>query len=102
MSIPVWKSPFATEQTFVTFLRGRTNVTPLVPSTSMANLDEESLPDTKAKDIYAYIRTFKSSAPDLKFGEAGQELIAVAGLSRHLTPFAELALRPLGRHAPRG
>ena len=66
MSIPGWKSPFATEQTFVTFLRGRTNVTPLVPSTSMANLDEESLPDTKAKDIYAYIRTFKSTAPDLK------------------------------------
>ena len=56
----------ATEQTFVTFLRGRANVTPLVPSTSMPNFGEESLPDKKAKDIYAYIRTFKSSAPDLK------------------------------------
>lgn len=56
----------ATEQTFVTFLRGRANVTPLVPSTSMPNFGENSLPDRKAKDIYAYIRTFKSSAPPLK------------------------------------
>ena len=32
----------------------------------MPNFGEESLPDKKAKDIYAYIRTFKSSAPDLK------------------------------------
>jgi hypothetical protein len=56
----------ATEQTFVTFLRGRANVAPVVPSTSMPNFGEASLPDKKAKDIYAYIRTFKSSAPDLK------------------------------------
>ena len=56
----------ATEQAFVTFLRGRANVAPVVPSTSMPNFGEESLPDKKAKDIYAYIRTFKSSAPDLK------------------------------------
>src|SRR6202046_1913716 len=56
----------ATEQAFVTFLRGRANVAPVVPSTSMPNFGEESLPDKKAKDIYAYIRTFKSSAPDWK------------------------------------
>jgi mono/diheme cytochrome c family protein len=56
----------STEQVFLKFLRGRANVAPLVPSTSMPNFGEESLPDNKAKDIYAYIRTFKSSAPDLK------------------------------------
>jgi mono/diheme cytochrome c family protein len=56
----------ATEQGFITFLRGRANVTPVVPSTSMPNFGVDSLPDKKAKDIYAYIRTFKSSAPDLK------------------------------------
>lgn len=56
----------ATEQSFITFLRGRANVAPLVPSTSMPNFGEGSLPDKQAKDIYAYIRTFKSSAPDLK------------------------------------
>ena len=56
----------ATEQSFLTFLRGRANVAPLPPSTSMPNFGEGSLSDKQAKDIYAYIRTFKSSAPDLK------------------------------------
>ena len=32
----------------------------------MPNFSEASLSDKQAKDIYAYIRTFKSSAPDLK------------------------------------
>jgi mono/diheme cytochrome c family protein len=56
----------ATEQSFLTFLRGRANVAPLPPSTSMPNFGEASLSDKQAKDIYAYIRTFKSSAPELK------------------------------------
>lgn len=55
-----------TEQEFLTFLRGRANVAPVVPSTSMPNFGETSLPDKQAKDIYAYIRSFKSTAPDLK------------------------------------
>ena len=56
----------STEQAFLTFLRGRANVAPLVPSTSMPNFSENSMSDKQAKDIYAYIRTFKSTAPDLK------------------------------------
>ena len=56
----------STEQAFLTFLRGRANVAPLVPSTSMPNFGENSMSDKQAKDIYAYIRTFKSSAPPLK------------------------------------
>ncbi len=56
----------ATEQTFLTFLRGRANVAPVIPSESMPNFAASSLPDKQAKDIYAYIRTFKSSAPELK------------------------------------
>ena len=55
----------STEQSFLAFLRGRANVAPLVPSTSMPNFSQSSLPDKQAKDIYAYIRTFKSSAPEL-------------------------------------
>ncbi len=55
-----------TEQGFLTFLRGRANVAPLAPSTSMPNFAESELSDKQAKDIYAYIRTFKSSAPALK------------------------------------
>jgi mono/diheme cytochrome c family protein len=56
----------ANEQEFVTFLRGRVNVAPVAPSTAMPNFSAETLPDQKAKDIYAYIRTFTSSAPELK------------------------------------
>jgi mono/diheme cytochrome c family protein len=56
----------STEQAFIRFLRGRANVTPIVPSTSMPNFAEESLSDKQAKDIYAYIRTFKSTAPEVK------------------------------------
>ena len=56
----------ATEQGFITFLRARANVAPLAPSTSMPSFAESALSDKQAKDIYAYIRTFKSSAPELK------------------------------------
>ena len=56
----------ASEQGFLTFLRGRANVAPHAPSTSMPSFSENALSDKQAKDIYAYIRTFKSSAPELK------------------------------------
>jgi len=56
----------ATEQGFVTFLRARANVAPVPPSTGMPSFSEASMSDRQAKDIYAYIRTFKSSAPELK------------------------------------
>jgi mono/diheme cytochrome c family protein len=56
----------STEQSFITFLRGRANVAPVTPSTSMPNFGVDSMSDQQAKDIYAYIRTFKSTAPDLK------------------------------------
>jgi mono/diheme cytochrome c family protein len=55
-----------TEDRFISFLRGRANVAPIVPSTSMPNFGEKALSDKQAKDIYAYIRTFKSTAPELK------------------------------------
>lgn len=54
------------EQTFLTFLRERANIAPVTPSGSMPNFSEKVLPDPKAKDIYAYIRTFKSTAPQSK------------------------------------
>jgi mono/diheme cytochrome c family protein len=55
-----------TEDRFISFLRGRANVAPIVPVTSMPNFAEASLSDKQAKDVYAYIRTFKSTAPELK------------------------------------
>ena len=56
----------ATEQGFILFLRGRANVAPEEKSTSMPNFAANTLSDKQAKDIYAYIRTFKSTAPPLK------------------------------------
>ena len=53
----------ATESNFIAFLRGRANVAPLQPSTSMPNYSATTLSDAQARDIYAHIRTFKSNAP---------------------------------------
>lgn len=66
----------STEQAFLTFLRGRANVAPETPSTSMPNFSENSMSDKQAKDIYAYIRTFKSTAPpDVKDAAALTEIV---------------------------
>lgn len=56
----------ANETNFITFLRLRADQAPLLPATRMPNYPENSLSDRQAKDIYAYIRSFKSSAPELK------------------------------------
>ena len=34
------------------------------PATSMPNFSASTLSDAQAKDIYAYIRTFRSHAPE--------------------------------------
>ena len=61
------RSPvLASEEAFLRFLRGRATISPAVSSTSMPSYGVSSLSDQKAKDIYAYIRTFKSTAPELK------------------------------------
>lgn len=61
--VPNWPANLATESSFLAFLRGRANQAPAQPSTSMPNYSAETLNDAQAKDIYAYIRTFKSNAP---------------------------------------
>jgi mono/diheme cytochrome c family protein len=59
-------SPLLTsEQTFITYLRLRADQAPVLPSTRMPNFPESSLSDADAKDIYAYIRTFRLDAPDV-------------------------------------
>ena len=68
-----------TEQAFLTFLRGRANVAPVTPSTNMPNFSEASMSDKQAKDIYAYIRTFKSTAPpDVKDAPAMAAILEAA------------------------
>jgi mono/diheme cytochrome c family protein len=59
-----WSANLATESSFIAFLRGRANVAPVQPSTSMPNFSADTLSDAQAKDIYAYIRTFRSHAPE--------------------------------------
>ena len=61
-----WSRNLESEESFIRFLRARSNIAPVQPSTSMPSFGESTMSDSRAKDIYAYIRTFKSSAPDLK------------------------------------
>jgi mono/diheme cytochrome c family protein len=61
--VPNWPANLATESSFMAFLRGRANQAPTQPSTGMPNYAKETLNDAQAKDIYAYIRSFKASAP---------------------------------------
>ena len=61
-----WTSNLETEENFIRFLRARANVAPATPSTQMPNFPENTMSDRQAKDIYAYIRSFKSNAPELK------------------------------------
>ena len=61
--VPNWPANLATERSFTAYLRGRASVAPVQPSTAMPNYPVESLSDTQARDIYAYIRSFKSAPP---------------------------------------
>jgi hypothetical protein len=56
----------ANEETFVLFLRQRADQAPLLPSTAMPNFPESALSNREAKDIYAYIRSFKLNAPAIE------------------------------------
>lgn len=56
----------ANEETFVLFLRQRADQAPILPSSAMPNYSEASLPDKDAKDIYAYVRTFRLNAPKIE------------------------------------
>jgi hypothetical protein len=56
----------ATEAGFIAFLRARADQAPRGASTGMPHYPAGSLSDKDARDIYAYIRTFKSNAPELK------------------------------------
>ena len=54
------------EELFTIFLRLRANLNPVSPSNSMPNYSENVINDSEAKQIYAYIKTFKDSPPQLE------------------------------------
>jgi mono/diheme cytochrome c family protein len=56
----------ASQETFISFLRGRANFAPMVPSTAMPTFPRSAISDAQAADIYAYIKTFKLNSPDVK------------------------------------
>jgi mono/diheme cytochrome c family protein len=64
--VGTWPPTLATEDVFIRFLRGRATISPELPSTRMPSYAERTLSDRQAKDIYAYIRTFRSHAPPLE------------------------------------
>ena len=61
--VPNWTPMLATEASFIAFLRGRADQAPDTPSTGMPNYSATTLSDAQAKDIYAYIRSFKGTQP---------------------------------------
>jgi mono/diheme cytochrome c family protein len=76
--VPNWPANLATERSFTAFLRGRANVAPVQPSTSMPNYPVESVSDAQAKDIYAYIRSFKSAPPPVEKIPVMNQILAAA------------------------
>jgi len=58
-------SPWLTnEEIFRAFLRARTDVAPLLPSTDMPNYPANSLSDAMVRDIYAYVRSMPDNRPE--------------------------------------
>lgn len=56
----------ANEETFTLFLRQRADQAPLLPSTRMPNYPENSVSNQDAKDLYAYIRSFRLDSPKVE------------------------------------
>ena len=64
--------------TFVLFLRLRSDYLPLLPSVRMPAYPESALSDADARDIYAYISEFELNAPDVEDIPALQEVLESA------------------------
>jgi mono/diheme cytochrome c family protein len=76
--VPNWPANLATERSFTAFLRGRANFAPVQPSTAMPNYPVESLSDAQARDVYAYIRSFKSAPPPIEKIPVMSQILAAA------------------------
>lgn len=56
----------ASAESFTRFLRLRADVAPLLPSTRMPNYPESEISDRDARDLYAFIRSFRLNSPDVE------------------------------------
>jgi mono/diheme cytochrome c family protein len=68
----------ADADTFVRFLRLRSEYAPVLPSTRMPNFPEDALSDAEARDIYAYVRSFELDAPAVEDIPAFQRILKSA------------------------
>jgi mono/diheme cytochrome c family protein len=66
------------EQLFVSFLRLRADLAPLFPSTRMPSYSESALTDAEARDLFAYIRTFRLDRPEAEEIPALQAILESA------------------------
>ena len=61
--------------TFLLYLRARTDYLPLLPSTRMPAYPESALSNADARDIFAYISEFELNAPEVDDIPALQEVL---------------------------
>ncbi len=73
----------SSEEIYLTFLRARSELNPPLPSQKMPHYPESSLSDEKALQIYAYIKTFKDTPPEVDDASALRAILdsAEQGLS---------------------
>jgi hypothetical protein len=66
------------EATFIAFLRDRNTLTPALPTQSMPSFPSTAISDAAARDIFAYIRTFKLDKPDVQDAPAMKSILDLA------------------------
>ena len=54
------------ETVFISFLRQRAELNPILPANSMPNYGVTALSDEEAQDVYAYIKTLTDNPPETK------------------------------------
>ena len=66
------------EEVFLTFLRLRGDMNPDLATNTMPNYAESTLSDDQARDIYAYIKTFRDDPPEVADDPLMQQILDAA------------------------
>ena len=68
----------SSEDLFLTFLRLRADVNSVTATRAMPNYSEAALSDDKARDIYAYVKTFIDEPPEVADDPLMQQILDAA------------------------
>jgi cytochrome c553 len=68
----------SSEDLFLTFLRLRSDVHSVTATRAMPNYSEAALSDDKARDIYAYVKTFIDEPPEVADDPLMQQILDAA------------------------